>query len=496
MANDWGDEPASGANEWGDLPAKAAPSMPSQPPYGTVPRQPGFFAQTFGPLLHGASAAWNMVKPGQYPHAPAGPPRQRGESDADYARRAAHAALNPSGATSIGGALTSMDPRIVEQTSPFMAYVAPGAEQEWGPLLPKSSAAAALERQGVKGLTVGQMAPDSALAQIEAVSTKNPLGMQTAREAAKDSWRLSELRKTQKLGAPPLPTDLQSATAEAYSRFGPEYDAISKVPIPGEALQGLPEAAAKTPGGVAASTRAGARAAIEDALSALPQAPEAPKPSGLVDARGNPIVTEAPEPPPSTAGDLMKVRSLIREEMRSARTAQDYDRLNQLGHAHDVVTDALEQNLPPDAANNLKDIDRRYSLFSTIEGAAPAGQTEFTPGQLARSAERSSGRRAFKQGEAGPLQASSQAAQKVFSDAPQTGFRSAVMSALPGLSYAAAPISRIANTAAGKRFLFETGRPPIIGGPSAPGLAAPIARLQFLPLSAAAQQPGSDRGSQ
>jgi hypothetical protein len=344
------------------------------------------------------------------------------------------------------------------------------------------------------------MAPESPVATLERWSEHNFFGVKPKREAAKDAWRVSEIQKSvNPADQTPLPRDVQGATADAYSRFEPEYEAIRSQPIPGETVTDMPKAALRTPGGVPDSVKQGAAAAIDDALTVLPgykstkaaghghhghgAAPEGPPP--LLDAYSRPV-PPAPQPPTQlpdmTAGDLMKVRSELRTRMRAERSkpSPDFDKLNQLGHAHDVVTQTLEQSLTPEQAAALKDVDRRYATLMTIEHAAPAGQTDFTPGQLLRSAEKSAGRRSFKQGNAGALQQGGEAAREVFEGAPKTGAIGSVLGSIPGMHYAAAPLAQLANTELGKRILFSP-LPSFLTPPGPPvGLAV---QGRFFPRS-------------
>ena len=167
------------------------------------------------------------------------------------------------------------------------------------------------------------------------------------------------------------------------------------------------------------------------------------------------------EPPPTpevTAGDLMKVRENIRAESRVARKTQDFDRLKILGHAEDVVTDALEQALPPEKADLLRRTDRQYARFATMEDAASRGgpESEFSPRQLSASVARSAGRRSFTQGGAGDLQDLAQDMSSVFDQrVPPTGMRGVVLSGMP--KSFAGPLARLVNLPEVKSGLMPGG---------------------------------------
>jgi hypothetical protein len=185
-------------------------------------------------------------------------------------------------------------------------------------------------------------------------------------------------------------------------------------------------------------------------------------------------ITVLPESRPATVGDLMKVRELIRKNGRVATMAQDFDKIQAFGHAEDVVTGAIESALDPAERAALQATDRQYARLMTAASAPMKGQTTFTPGQYLRQVADRSGRRNFVQGKAGDLQDLGEAAQKTFAEAPMTGVRPGILSAIPGGKTLSAPLSRLANSRAGMRYLFGTGSPEVItpGAELAPRLGA------------------------
>ncbi len=365
------------------------------------------------------------------------------------------------------------------------------------PRIHPTDAAKALQAEGIP-LTIGQMAPESAIGRIEEVSTHNPMGMQEIREANKDVWRNVAMNRGAAPGAaPPTTGDAQQRMSELYKGFRPAYDAIRGLPVPGEAVQDMARASTRLPQGVDARTREGVRAEIENALTVLPRG-YAPERAAMAHHHGAPAPTvpsygpsasefQAPsyaaappmpaEPPaPLTAGDLMKVRENIRAEIQAARKAQDFDRLRLLGHAEDAVTSTLEENLPAEAAEALRNTDRQYAKLMTIEGAAPIGRSEFSPYQLSKAVERSAGRRAFKQGKAGDLQDLAEAGGKVFdTKVPLTGMRGVVLSGVP--KWAAAPIARAANLPTLRSIMLGEQLPPLTSVPVPTTLRSPLAAL-------------------
>ena len=352
------------------------------------------------------------------------------------------------------------------------------------PRLLKSPAAAKLQSEGVKSLTVGQMAPDSTLGIIERVSADNPFGLGPQRAAAKQDFiRVAQNKGVAPGDAPPANPDLQARLGDIFKGYGPAYDRFKGAPVDPQVVAELPKAAAMPRRGVDARTAAAVGEEVKNALTVLDKdfgggpkpahhghgAKPAPAAPTLVDQYGTaiPPTPPPPKPPPkATVGDLMKVRENIREQARAASQAQDFDRLRLLEHAEDSVTDAITKSLTPEQAAALQATDRQYARLMTATNAAPAGQTEFTPLQYLKQVEKAAGRRNFKRGEAGDLQDLGEAARTTFADAPMTGVRPGILSALPGMRWLGAPVSRLANSPAGREFLLKprvstkTPRPP------------------------------------
>lgn len=426
--------------------------------------------------------------------------RRPGESAREYAVRDAKAAFE-----------FAKSPEGIAGILPVAAVALPGSQRQGttkAPRIQTTPEAQRLISEGVK-LTAGQRAPqNSTLAQLEAVSTHNPLGLQAERQAAQEGFMRVAQNKGVAPGANvPATADLQARLGELFQGFDPAYGQIKNKPIDPADVAGLPAAASMPGRGVDPRTAAGVKAEVENALGVLGDgllppkpphghgAPAAPPKPLLYGPNSQPLPVPPKPPPKATAGDLMKVRENIREQMRAARQSQDFDKLRLLEGAEDVVTDALERSLSPQEAAHLQATDRQYARLMTAANAAPSGQTNFTPGQYLRSVERSSGRRTFKKGEAGDLQDLGEAARTVFQDAPLTGFRGAVMSAVPGMRYLAAPVSRLANTDAGQKFLFSPRVKPPTVGPNANTFALQLAnalrgKVRGAPMPAAAEEEG------
>jgi hypothetical protein len=378
--------------------------------------------------------------------------------------------------------------------------------------LKEAPAAAVLRKEGVP-LTTGQrLGPDSFLAQMESASADNWAGLKPERDAAKQAF----LRVTQNKGvAPgqPIPktTDLQSRASEILKGFDPVYEQFKNVPIDPKVMASLPDAAHMPSRGIDARTAGAVKAEIENALTIVgfkaPASghahghgakPAAPESQGLVDQFGRsvpPPPKPPAAPPKATAGDLMQVRSYLRDEVSAARTAQDFPRLRLLRKAEEIVSEGIEGALPPDKASLLRDTDRQYARFLTSLEAAPAGQTEFTPLQYLKRVEKSAGRRGFKTGGAGDLQDLGEAARATFVDAPLTGFRGAMLGSIPFGNKLAAPASRWLNTPAAQRVIFNPGTSAPMSRAVPPEIAAMLQALQrrAIPLELAPAAADPDR---
>jgi hypothetical protein len=462
MANEWGDE---AVNEWGDAPAQPArPLTRGQQAAAQLtetqqkldaqwePRRllPGLWALGKGTPenLAAREAYATATAPFTDPNVT---PAQRGE---------AFDALPVSGLT------------LAPMSGPPRQILRP-------PRVPTSPEAQALKSHGVQGLTSGQTAPpNSTVAILERASADNPLGMKAQREAAKEGFMRAAQDKGVAPGAqPPAGLDLQGRLGELFEGYGPAYGKLKGNAVAPDVLDNLRSAASMPKRGVDARTAAAAKAEIENALSVLgPEfkppapahnhgpAPVGPPPGTLFGPNGQQL-PPAPKPPPkASVGDLMKARENIREAKRAAVRSEDFDRIRLLTEAEREFTGAIESALPPDGRALLKQADTQYARLMTAATAAPSGQTTFTPGQYLRRVEKSSGARNFKKGEAGDLQDLGEAARIVFQDTPMTGVRPGILSAIPGAKVWGAPLSRLANTDAARRFLFEPrmsyARPP------------------------------------
>jgi len=289
-----------------------------------------------------------------------------------------------------------------------------------------------LERAGVTNLTAGQKAPQSILGNLERMSSQNPLGMEPQRLAAQEQWmRVAQNQGVAPGAEVPKTPDLQVRLRELFQGFDQAYEPLKGKPVDPSAAAASIQAAVKPTEGIPASAAKAVIREVQDAASTLP--------TGR----------------PTTVGDLMKVRSIIRENGVLASKAEDFDKIRLFGQAEDVVTSAIESALSPEERSVLHATDRQYARLMTAVSSPARGATEFTPGQYLRQVADRSGRRNFVQGKAGDLQDLGEAAQKTFANAPMTGGRVAALSAIPGAKTMAAPLARLANSPAGQQFLFN-----------------------------------------
>lgn len=369
-------------------------------------------------------------------------------------------ALGSLAGTGIGGVAPAVAQGVKSAVVPAVRSAGEKTLRLLTPNLRVDPAAAELQTAGVQGLTTGLKAPGTFVGRLEAMSADGAGGMGPEREAAAASYRSAVLRRaTDDADKVPLPTDVNEATADLYQRFGPRYDAIRNVPVPAEAVAGLSEAAAMPRKGVDARTIAGVKTEVDNALTVLGAQPKPGPPSGLVDQFGSPVATPAPTPRAAKAGDLMKVRENIREQIRAARQSQDWDRLRLLEGAEDVVTESLDSALTPEAQAANRATDALYAKFNVVEDAVSRGGLDgnFSPRQLGAAVKKSAGRRAFAQGGGGDLRDLASAGARVFDAPPKTGFVNFLAGVVP--KSVAPGVSRLNNSPTMQAALFGTPMP-------------------------------------
>jgi len=334
-------------------------------------------------------------------------------------------------------------------------------------------AARRLMAEGVD-LTPGQMNPSSSIGQIEEAATNAPFlgpAIQRAREASQQDWQRAVLNRGAAPGAR-RPGSLD----EAYGSYGPAYDQAKGFPTEPKIMRtaggdtplatfpqtrGAFEAAARDPNVMAdVGKRKQVNSWLQNKLSQLPGA-----------GRGA---------QPMDSADLLKLRSDIRDQIRTAgKGAQPDDaQVAILKNAEKAITDALESQLPRQATDALRSTDRAYSQYKIVEDATRrAGDQSqgMTPSQLSASVRAATPNSAYARGAGGPLRKLASSGKEVFdARTPPTGARLATLGGLGWLI--GAPAAATVAGAAAAAAMTKGGRKVMAGGTKAQQKALAIQR--------------------
>lgn len=315
------------------------------------------------------------------------------------------------------------------------------------------AAAQELIRLGVdpSKLTLGQMNPEGAMAQIEeagqhAVGSGNVIHGQ--REAGLQAWRDAVLKRST---APNWRLANGGDTAEklagAYETFKPAYEELGAHAVTtagpgkqsmGDQLRRVFGNAVNDPGVLATDAdRSGLGRYLENQASAVHFQPGAQ----------------------SSVGDLQAVRSNVRKQLAQVLNSPSPNnaQAEMLRNAERAVTQQIDSNLPADAQGALRATDARYGLHKTVEDAVRrAGDTAdgLTPRHLSAAVKADTARGAYARGGGGELRDLAKAGIESLQDkTPPTGVR-ALIQMVPGSKYVQAPIAALANTAPVKRALL------------------------------------------
>lgn len=334
----------------------------------------------------------------------------------------------------LGGVLTGLGRGA---KSFYEGFVEPSAAAQW------------LRSRGVP-LTVAQMNPKTAAAQMEEVSTSLPVvgpSIAAQRDAAKSAWqaRIAEEVKAPGMGKldSSLPFDEQLKAID--KGFNELYDAVRSAEIPTGAPVAKPLAdafknAVDDPDALATpETQAVVSRFLNNQLGLLNK-------PGVSDAGGKPL-----------ANTLMTMRHNVRQAIRDASKADQSERVRLLTNAEEALTDTIEARLPDYARDALRAADAQYAPFMTVLNAsARAGNSPggVTPKNLTDALKSTMSERQFKLGEKTELGNFAEMGAKVFeAKVPVTGAR---MLAAPAAAFVS-PLSFMANLPAGQRFaLGET----------------------------------------
>lgn len=318
-------------------------------------------------------------------------------------------------------------------------------------LIEAGATAKDLARMGVdiSKLTLGQMNPEGAMAQLEesgqhAIASGNVIRGQ--REAGNQAWRDAALSRGMAPYSPlPAGSTAERLTA-AKASFNAPYGAVGDNPV-------------KTAGPGEQSLRDQLRKSFADVVADPgPRATDADR-SALLKSLNNEVTALPYEPgKPNSVQDLIGLRHNIRTDLAGEDNTQVAKLLR---NSEGAVTDNIEKNLPEHARQSLRDTDKQYSLYKTLEkananaGDNPAG---LMPQHLSSAVKSATEEGAYARGGGGDLRELAQLGRESLqTKTPPTGVR-ALMSLFPGSHHIQAPVAAIANTDSVKRALLgQTG---------------------------------------
>ena len=381
----------------------------------------------------------------------------------------------------------------------------------------KPTAIAQLLRSKGVNLTLGQMNPSGAMAQMEDAATSLPgIGrtIEGQRDAARESWQDAVLRairggqadttpfgdagpdspwkalgRNQPALAPLPGADIAEKLDNIYKSFEGAYAPAKEAEIipqtsAGEPLRAIPAeppTEAPPPRGAAtldmygrpiplrpsapAPSAPGAESAFDAAIED-PSVLATDQERGAVRKYLNNQLSLLPEvapgqtPGPVQADKLLQLRSNIRQQAAQALKAQDFKTAALLDNAERVVTGSLESQLPPDALAALQRADQQYARYKTVERAqALAGDqiSGLTPARLSQAVKADTERGAYARGAGGDLRDLASAGRETIdSRIPVTGAR--VVTAKP-FGYFTGPLSAISNLDSVKPFFLGETAP-------------------------------------
>lgn len=355
-----------------------------------------------------------------------------------------------------------------ETLLPLAGAVGRGGKRLVEGVVKPSAGAQLLQKLGVKNLTIGQMAPDSALAQIEEVGASTDIlgpSIKKLRGAGAKEWQQAVLNRTRPPGLETISggsinrqvDELARAfdSDEAYGvlkglRVNPEvYEGAGKWRglVTDESVKG----AAKTKGAfelavsnpnirATDATRRETLKYLKDQLTILPKG-----------AAKNGMPAEA----------LQQLRSNIRTEIRRTLagnpTREESAAADMLQAAEDSVTELLEAQLPKDVVPTLRETDQKYGMLKTLAKAVKrSGDSDagFTPHQLSEAVKSGADTMGYARGGGGPLRELAAAGREVIEpNIPQTGVR-ALVSWGPTPEWAVGPAAYTMNLPGVKRALL------------------------------------------
>jgi hypothetical protein len=324
-----------------------------------------------------------------------------------------------------------------------------------------TKAARYLLNRGVD-LTPGQMNPSGSLNMLEEAAGSLPFvgpSVKGARDASRTQWQ----EAAREVGLPPTMTGQAGKDAARagldpmYTGYETAYDVAKGFPTYPRQMRtaGGDVHLADRPAGPGSFTRAAqapsvmagndartaASAWLQDALTALK-----PNKQGLVDS-----------------GDLLKLRSNIRTQMRAAMQGPQPDHASAgiLREAEQRVTEVLESQLPADALAKLRAADAQYAQYKILEDATRRAGDQvggMTPAHLSAAVRTATPVGPYARGAGGPLRQLAKAGREVLDQrSPPTGARLATLAPVAAAMWKspilAAPIAGLVGTQWGRKLL-------------------------------------------
>lgn len=202
---------------------------------------------------------------------------------------------------------------------------------------------------------------------------------------SKPEWTRNLIQRVAAPGAEIRPGDTDDMIRQGYNSFGAAYRDFDGYPVNGATLGKRVDRAikdAELP--VGTDARKAARAFMKSQLGGL--AKKAPKDSAVVQSE-----------------DFLAMRQNVRHRLRDLQgdqsdPAQETRRV--LSRVERELTDYLDQSLPAEVRNEMKNVDNQYRQFKRIEEAAyRGGEGELDPKKVLDSIRRRSDQGGYTRGE-------------------------------------------------------------------------------------------------
>src|ERR1700742_277025 len=303
-----------------------------------------------------------------------------------------------------------------------------------------------LRSKGVRDLTLGQAAPQSWYNSAEQAAESLPIIgdiIKGQRQAGRASWQRAVVQEAAAPGGAAIP---KGTPAEMLKTAADSFDAAYK-PIAAEPVQAV------------VNGKPLAQALQEAATDPKVRATDAVRGSvaSFLDNAHSELIPTATQRP-LTAGDLISVRSQIRAEIRNELSGAqpDYAAARLLRNGEQAVSDALKEQLTPEAAKALQATDQQYGKLMRVSDAVrragdqPGG---FTPAQLSAAIKGSTEKMSYAQGGGGPLRELAAAGRDTLdATVPPTGARILTLG-IPGMRYPLGAVIAAGTTDTGKKLL-------------------------------------------